>query len=90
MSLFFVNHSLVIIVYTFSAMTIFSDWSQKRQIKIGIITKFIDGDLSRSQTAELAGISKRQVTRSGIVDYDNTVDVNPYLNRLAYKDSIRL
>jgi hypothetical protein len=44
-------------------MNTFSDWSQKRQLKIGIITKFIDGDLSRSKTAELVGISERQVTR---------------------------
>ena len=41
----------------------FTDWSQKRQIRVGIITKFIDGDISRSQAAELAGISERQVTR---------------------------
>jgi len=44
-------------------MNTFSNWSQKRHARIGIITKFIDGDLSRSQTAELAGISERQVTR---------------------------
>ena len=44
-------------------MNTLSDWSQKRHLRIGIITKFIDGDLSRSKAAELAGISERQVTR---------------------------
>jgi len=44
-------------------MNTFSDWSHKRHLQIGIITKFINGDLSRSQTAELTGISERQVTR---------------------------
>jgi hypothetical protein len=40
-----------------------SNWSQKRHLQIGIITKFIEGDISRSQAAESAGISERQVTR---------------------------
>jgi len=44
-------------------MNTFSDWSHKRNLQIGIIIKFINGDLSRSQTAELTGISERQVTR---------------------------
>ena len=44
-------------------MNSFSNWSQKRQHRIGVITKFIDGDISRLQAAELAKISERQVTR---------------------------
>jgi len=40
-----------------------SNWSQKRHLRIGVITKFVEGDISRSQAAELAGISERQVTR---------------------------
>ena len=57
------RHNFSVIIYTFPDMNTFSDWSQKRHLRIGIITKFLDGDLSRSQTAELAGISERQVTR---------------------------
>jgi transposase len=44
-------------------MQTISKWSQKRHLRIGIITKFIEGALSREQAAELAGISERQVTR---------------------------
>ena len=51
-----------IFVYAFF-MDSFSNWSQKRHQRIGVITKFLEGDLSRSQAAELAGISERQVTR---------------------------
>ena len=41
----------------------FSKWSLERHRRIGIVNRFISGDLSRSQAAELAGISERQVTR---------------------------
>ena len=44
-------------------MVIISNWSQKRHLRIGIITKYLEGDLSRAQAAELAKISERQVTR---------------------------
>lgn len=40
-----------------------SKWSHKRLQQIGIIKKYIDGSISRSQAAEYAGISVRQVSR---------------------------
>ena len=41
----------------------YSKWSQKRLNRIGVINRFIDGSISRSEAAKLAGCSERQVTR---------------------------
>ena len=41
----------------------YSKWSQKRLNWIGVINRFIDGSIGRSEAAKLAGCSERQVTR---------------------------